>query len=504
MESGLGKTRMNVQGDRLSNLPDDLIHKILSFVGILLSKQVLGHIDGEVSSAKLSFRGKASQVFAKRILDYAFSHNVKQLTVSCLPDNSAIEVPLSLLSSQSLKHLTFSGFPYVSSVILTSTWELASLTTLHIEDITFKDEVTAKDTGIFSKCVNLKKLVLKNCSMTRSNGVDIFHPGLSDLTLENGAFFENVINVVAPQLKNLTVRFWEGLHLISITELVSLHFEGWHSQWLQFSSFGLCSLENVDLCIFKSCLYKPNKPDTLTIFDQIQQLHSVKYLTLNVEMFQFGAQHYLILPVAIDHFSWKYQDIIEDKLLSPLMELISHQPSPVVNLKSLKVYPGDSFVKVLETIPAEVKKYLLDGSPSATFTEVSFEEMRALKLAESALNCMAELREMLEHEKANNIRSNKGKAKTSVIISKLCHIEELLIELPASKRAQIETSFSRLCMEADVVMNAIMNCVKIQSDEKQSRFKSDNYIKNVKNWWHTGIVSSAVISGFNAFCESKW
>ena len=55
------------------------------------------------------------------------------------------------------------------------------------------------------------------------------------------------------------------------------------------------------------------------------------------------------------------------------MELISYQPSPFVNLKSLKVYPGDSFVKVLETIPAEVKKYLLDGSPSATFTEVSYE-----------------------------------------------------------------------------------------------------------------------------------
>ena len=68
------------------------------------------------------------------------------------------------------------------------------------------------------------------------------------------------------------------------------------------------------------------------------------------------------------------------------------------------------------------------------------QEMRALKNAESALNCMAELREMLEHEKANNvahldrlmtpmeyheqdkmqiskkisnqIRSNKGKPKT--------------------------------------------------------------------------------------------
>ncbi|GJU41558.1 ribonuclease H-like domain-containing protein [Tanacetum coccineum] len=62
-----------------------------------------------------------------------------------------------------------------------------------------------------------------------------------------------------------------------------------------------------------------------------------------------------------------------------------------------------------------------------------------------------------------------GKAKTFDIISKLCHIEQLLIELPASKtkRAQIEASFPRLCTEADIVMNAIMNSMNIQSDEKQ-------------------------------------
>ncbi|PWA70325.1 hypothetical protein CTI12_AA289040 [Artemisia annua] len=141
------------------------------------------------------------------------------------------------------------------------------------------------------------------------------------------------------------------------------------------------------------------------------------------------------------------------------------------------------------------------------------QEMRALKNAESALKCMAELRELLEHEKAN-IETNiahtdrvmtpmechepnmqeqdkmqiskkmrkqinscwkdlmaqieHGKSKTSAIISKLCHIEQCLRELPASKRSQIETSFSRLCMEADVVMNAIMNSMKIP-DEKQTR-----------------------------------
>ncbi|GKB17146.1 F-box domain containing protein [Tanacetum coccineum] len=452
---------MNVQCDRLSNLPDDLIHKILSLVGTKLAVQtsalsprwrylwttlpclnfsrenfktlpkffnfvthVLSCCDNQIdiSSAKLSFRGKASQEFVTKILNYAFSHNVKQLTISGLPDKSEIEFPLSLFSSQSLEHLTLTGFLNLSSVILTLTRELTSLTTLHLESITFNDEVTAKDT-------------------------DICHPRLTNLTLVNGPFFKNVINVVAPQLKDLTVRNWEGLHLLSAPELVSLRFYGWQSEWLKFSSYEFCSLENVDLCILVDDLYDPNKRDAHTIFDLLHHRHSVKYITLNLENFQ---------------------------LLAPLTELISYQPSPFVKLKSLKVYPEVYYVKVLQTIPAEVKKYLLDGSPSATFTEVSYEEMRASKNAKSALSCMAELGEMLEHEKAIETNMDRvvtpmecheqdkmqigkremrsqinscwkdvsaqiehGKAKTSAIISMLCDIEEFVTE-PASKRAQFE------------------------------------------------------------------
>ncbi|GKA52711.1 hypothetical protein Tco_0746026, partial [Tanacetum coccineum] len=74
-------------------------------------------------------------------------------------------------------------------------------------------------------------------------------------------------------------------------------------------------------------------------------------------------------------------------------------------------------------------------------------------------SCWKDLSAWIEH----------GKSKTSGIISKLWRIERLLTELPASKRAQIETSFSRLYREADIVMNAIMNSMKIQSDEKQNR-----------------------------------
>ncbi|GJX65444.1 hypothetical protein Tco_0299787 [Tanacetum coccineum] len=76
----------------------------------------------------------------------------------------------------------------------------------------------------------------------------------------------------------------------------------------------------------------------------------------------------------------------------------------------------------------------------------------------SQINNWEELSAQIEH----------GKTKTSDIISKLCHIEQLLTELSGSKRAQIEASFFRLCTETDIVMNAIMNSMKIQSDKKQS------------------------------------
>nr|GEW00897.1 hypothetical protein [Tanacetum cinerariifolium] len=135
MKYGRGKTRMNVQDDdRLSNLPDDLIHKILSFVGIKLLVQT------STLSSRWSFRGNACQVFVTKILNYVVSHNVKQLTVSWFPYDCKVEFPLSLFSSRSLKHLNINGL-YVSHVTLTSTWEVTSLTTLHLEYITFNDKV---------------------------------------------------------------------------------------------------------------------------------------------------------------------------------------------------------------------------------------------------------------------------------------------------------------------------------------------------------------------------
>nr|GEW97546.1 hypothetical protein [Tanacetum cinerariifolium] len=81
----------------------------------------------------------------------------------------------------------------------------------------------------------------------------------------------------------------------------------------------------------------------------------------------------------------------------------------------------------------------------------SHKEMRALRNAESALKYLTPMEfhkqykmQIGEWEMRSRINSyweelsaqiEHGKTKTSDIISKLCHIEQLLTELPTSKRA---------------------------------------------------------------------
>ncbi|KAJ0666408.1 putative F-box domain, leucine-rich repeat domain superfamily, F-box-like domain superfamily [Helianthus annuus] len=432
MDSRYGKMRMNVEVDRLSSLPDELIHKILSFrpirdaigTSVLSSRwrfiwtsmpylnfssedfftlpefskfvtHVLSRRNNltEVYSVKLEFRGKASQV------------------------------------SKSLKHLSLEAVEYKYHrrkdngcfITLTSTWE--ALTTLNLHSVTFCDDIAGKCT------------------------------------------------VVAPQLENLTIRSCEVEHVISAPHLVSFLYKGYHS--LRLSTNGFHSLEKADICVSY-----PPEADAHQIVCLLQHLHNVKFLTLNLE-------------------------IVE--LLSSSVELLLRQPSPFVNLKSLKIYPervrlsGQAPRKV--AMSSELKNYLIDSSPGATFSMVLREEIIAHEL-------MAEFEVYLEKEKDNiktsgaqveaPVESHEPKTKEKpeirgdmaqikgywenlpvqiermkktacLIISKLQRIEELVTVLPASKRANIQPRFSRLCADANFVISNITDCMKIQCDENQSR-----------------------------------
>ncbi|KAI7726822.1 hypothetical protein M8C21_019519 [Ambrosia artemisiifolia] len=302
------------------------------------------------------------------------------------------------------------------------------------------------DERIFSTFESLKNLTLKDCGTKGSK----------------------VFNVVAPQLKNLSIKdakLRDFQCLISAPDLESLIYDGYYC--LQLSAKDLCSLEKADIRIFRP-------KDAHQVLCLLQRLHNVKSLSLNLE-------------------------IVE--LLSSYVELMSNLPSPFANLKSLKIYPQLTKLDECHTVKlsAEVKRYLLETSPGATFSMVTREDVRNMYNTELAQNLIRKLRASLEQEKARtatkiakmrelgksryyvdsyidlrwkymSLQVKKVEEKGSDIISKLKEIKELLTELSASNRATIQPSFSTLCAEADTVTSMITDCMKMDHDENQSKW----------------------------------
>lgn len=470
--------------DRLSNLPEDLIHKIFSYICM---KQVVetsalssrwrflwtsvrylnfssddfhsfakfsifvDHVlsrrnsEIEVSSLMLSFRGKATQAFVERILNYAVSHNVQQLTVTCSLENDS-EFPLSLCSSQSLKHLTLKKgcrgpLWWRYTLTFASMWELPALTTLHLDRIELSSD---NSIGLISKCANLKNLTLEKCRMMGPDGFIISHSGLSYLKIEDGVSDVKFVSVVAPQLNHLSISGFSRDILISAPNLAYLLLESY--ECLNVLSDDFQSLEKVDICISS-----PYKEDPHRIVGLLQRLHGVKYLTLNIEI--------------LEH-------------LSSYVGLFAHRPSLFANLKSLIIYREMVYKSNMPNektdMSTELKNYLLHSSPSATLTIVSHQDTIAVKNVTSAQDLMAKLLVLLEQEKADTgtsrahigrslisrrnfvkVEVERRKAKVSLVCSKLEEIEELLEKLPASKRAKVNPFYSTLLEEFDIVCDKL-------------------------------------------------
>nr|GEV67336.1 hypothetical protein [Tanacetum cinerariifolium] len=382
--------RVDAEIDRLSNLPDELIHKILSFVGI---KRAIGLSDissrwryiwtsmpyldfsvenfstsarlsnfvtnvlsrrnnlVEVVSIKLHSYKDFSLDSLRQIMNYAFSHNVKQFDIQCFPENDN-GPPLPFFYSVSLKHLSLRGTTVLTP---TSIIELPALTSLYLKGITLScddnTENTDKCIRLFSKFANLKDLTLRDCQVIE----------------------------------------------------------------------GLLSLEKADLCVSYSIA---SAHEYVRLF---QQLQCVKFLTLNMEILE---------------------------RLSSSVELISNQPSPFANLESLHIYPVRRLSEVRDGVKmsTEVKNYLLDNSPNATFTMVSREEIRDKENTELALKEMASLQVMLEREK-------------TMTENRIIQVENLL-QIGGSI-----THVNKSWEEAYDVVDKIMDYVKILFDLKRSRFR---------------------------------
>ncbi|XP_076889028.1 F-box/LRR-repeat protein At3g26922-like [Bidens hawaiensis] len=344
--------------DRLSVLPDDLILKIFSFVSSkdAVKTSVLSprwryawtsvrHLSfssddfstmakfsnfvtlvlcrrskqAQLSSVNLYLRRNDVQDVPQRIMNYAFFLNVQHVNFTCL-SNKYILFPLSLS--------------------LASTWELSSLTTLHLDRIILYD-------GFFSKFPNLESLTLIHCNMMKSKVLRICHPRLSNLSLDNGDYLSKTTNVVTPQLKSLNITNISNSYLISAPELVSFLFQdscpftfSRRSSPFKFLTDGFHSLENAQL----SLRYLDNS-DAPNIISLLEKLHNVKVLSLSMEII---------------------------KLLNASVELISHQPSPFAQLKSFKILPKVVCVWNHEharfIMSMEVQNYFLNSFPKATLT----------------------------------------------------------------------------------------------------------------------------------------
>lgn len=264
--------------DRLSSLPDDVIHKILSSMNIrdVIKTSVLSsrwryiwtsmpHLDFSLTPAEIvanvlsnvmSHRDNLAQlssliispckpdfVFVERILKYAFGKNVQKLILISSFPSYDLTIPVSLFKSKSLKSLSL-GVCIIRFNLPESTWELSALTALHLYDVTFHNDNTDHISSIdlFSKCVNLKKLSLICCTMRGAKGFRISNTCLSDLTIDDyqGELFRHLELCVnsLPSLKKL---------FLSVNHLLI-------------------------------------EVDGSKMFGLLQQLHGVKFLTLNFEL----------------------------------------------------------------------------------------------------------------------------------------------------------------------------------------------------------------------------
>nr|GEW17747.1 hypothetical protein [Tanacetum cinerariifolium] len=229
--------------DRLSNLPLDLIHHILSLMDmkyavqtcvlssewkhiwtslrhikfstsefqqlgqfIRFARHVIAHSNDQtdVSSLELAFGGTLSQILVKDLLNYVVSHNVHDITINTHERDR--KIPICIFESQSLKHLTLINLDENSCIVPQYPWDLPNLTTLNLSQIVLTDGRIDNQESIdlFSKCANLNNLYLEECYMAGVKVFNVTTPRLESLSIKN--CFINKIFISAPKLSSFAYK----------------------------------------------------------------------------------------------------------------------------------------------------------------------------------------------------------------------------------------------------------------------------------------------------------
>ncbi|KAJ1397221.1 Leucine-rich repeat domain superfamily [Sesbania bispinosa] len=183
---------------------------------------VLSDRDSSISLHNLDLRRKGciEPALLDRVMTYAVSHNVQQLTIEVnLNCELGFKLHPCIFSCQTLTYLKLSIWAVPLMTELPNSLHLPALQTLHLEHVTF----TASDNGCaepFSSCHMLNTLVLDRCNLHRdANFLCISNSMLSSLTI-GSTIQEAAYKVVlsTPNLNSLTV-MRDPIHQVSACSL---------------------------------------------------------------------------------------------------------------------------------------------------------------------------------------------------------------------------------------------------------------------------------------------
>lgn len=258
----------------------DCLPKFDKFVSNVLSYR---NHQIEVSSVKLKFCGEISLVFESKIIEYAFSHNVQELYV----DNRSgmyLNFATCLFSSLPVKHFTLYCHFRAPCLIHKTPWDFPALTTLHLSHIKLCNNNTRDSVDLFSKCVNLKKLTLKHFIIDSVEVFDIITPRLANLMLCNGRY-SKVLSVIAPQLESLIMTSCSIKYLNAPPGISTLYYVGSRPPQLPKDCFHSLDRVTVNLNFNRSNMtYTYKEEDARETIKMLQELHSAKFLWLNLDI----------------------------------------------------------------------------------------------------------------------------------------------------------------------------------------------------------------------------
>ncbi|KAL7208802.1 hypothetical protein ACSBR1_030517 [Camellia fascicularis] len=367
--------------DRISSLPDPILHEILSSMDLKYAIQTCAlskrwrylwtslpnlHFDFDPypppnDSRRLQFTHFVNQVLSQRdtnsnlcnfyfspyfcdhpsfienSLSYAISHNVQQLHVAAFCYPNAYQLPLCLINSESLKSLTFE---YGSQVPLDKSLALPGLKTLHITG--FLNGSAHFITETVGNCPNLETLILDCLQL---NDFNITAPKLKKLELwyDDEGWLSDYYQLDSDGLDPVPD---EQKIVVSAPRLTSFKLEGRVSP--VFSATSLPCLDNVDIDIRVPFNAIIERSLSLNVINMLGQLREASSVTLSLITLEVLAMH---------------------------TDALKSHPSPFHKLKHLNLIAEELIQRVRSpnlTLPLNVITYLTRGSSCSDILVVKF------------------------------------------------------------------------------------------------------------------------------------